>query len=116
MVFYTITALVCFSISMKKAKSKLARKIGKRSYFQILWKDWKKERPQSGERIYSIVKINGERHMVMGEYFEETFSSGATFKYFRSSGGLMRFIDWKCEKGLIAWGRMEDYEPHESKK
>jgi hypothetical protein len=107
----------------KLQNAHLAKKVGKTSYIQVLWKDWKKERPPKGEKVFVIVRLTNGYFPVFGEYLEWTSEKTMskkeqppiTFRFVRFDSISMPeiYLGSKDEKRLIAWGAMEDYKPHE---
>ena len=63
----------------KIANPELAEAIGKTTILRLEWKDWKKEFPKNGDRIYVILKLKDGYIPVTGVYLDETFPSDRPF-------------------------------------
>jgi hypothetical protein len=102
---------------MSKAKAKysqLAKAVGRETHLKLVWKDWKKERPTSGQDIYVIVKFRDGYMPLTATYLDETFPASedgtrgsSRWRSVRTSYGELFLENKEDAKRLVAWAVTE---------
>ena len=98
-------------VSKKIPSSDLENAIGKTTIVKLTWKDWAKELPENGDRIYVIIKAKNGLVPVTGMYLDETLPANGPFP--ESRWQTVRFDDaigtailgGEGGECLVAWAR-----------
>jgi hypothetical protein len=90
----------------KLENSEWAKVAGKTTYLKVDWKDWKKERPVSGETVLVIVRLDKGYYPTYGTYYKETIVA-TSWQYVRFAAVMIPdiFEGTSYWKRLIAWGK-----------
>jgi hypothetical protein len=97
-------------VSKKLVGAEFADAIGKTTVLALEWKDWEKELPESGDRVYIISKLEDGFYPVTGIYFDEIIPASGTFKKsrwqtVRIDDGPMVILGGEDANRLIAWAK-----------
>jgi hypothetical protein len=106
---------------IKKIKGEhLAKLVGTTSYLKIVWKDWTRELPLNGDKIYVTIRLDNGYYSVSAKYFEQPIPYGCDhngkmvipprvfrFVRFENTDFPDIHIGTKDARRLISWGKLE---------
>lgn len=105
---------------MSKVRTKypeLAKAVGKETHLRLVWKDWKKEQPPSGQEVYVIVKFRQGYMPMYGTYWDVTLPGSENGTFGPSRWRSIKFYQLACNelfldnprdaKRLVAWANVE---------